>query len=151
MDCLAVGRDRRAPDRAEIVVDGRRRLNPFRTALCRFRVGSVHVLDLKRDVTDAVAVPMDVLRREPLGLEGRGEHESDLSLLEHVGGAVAHFRLEAGVGGHREAEGVGVEKGGLPRVSHPEFQVVDGSDLQEIVALGHPALTSPKRPRGAAQ
>ena len=59
-----------------------------------------------------------------LGGERRGEHQPDVALLEHVGGAVAHPRLRPRVGHDVEAEGAAVEVRGLAGVAHPELDVV---------------------------
>ena len=66
-------------------------------------------------------------------LERPGEHEPDAALLEHVRDAVAPARLEARVGGLREAEGVHEVERGLRGVAHVELDVVDAVDRHAVV------------------
>src|SRR2546425_1156087 len=110
VDRVAVGRDRGTADRSELVLDGRGLLDPFGPALRRLLVRAVHVFDFERDVAAAISMEPDLLGHEPLRPERRGQREADLALLEHVGGAVPHLRLEPTVRRHRQPEGVGAEK-----------------------------------------
>ena len=95
-----------------------------RPALHRLAVGLRRIRDGERDVLDAVAVPGDVLRDLRRLPKRARQHEPDLALAEHVGGAVAHARLGSGVGDPLEAECVLVPVGGLLRVSDPELDVI---------------------------
>src|SRR5262249_7394153 len=73
------------------------------------------------------------------------DDEADVSLLEHVRGAVAQSRLRPRVRGAREAHRVLVEVGGLLCVPDPELDVIPGVERHEI--FGHaPSLVGPKHP-----
>ena len=133
VDRVTVGGDRRPANHAVLVLDVvgllDRACAAFRGALPR----PVDVLDVKRDVPDAVPVPLDVVRDRTVRAERRGQDQPDLPLLEHVRGAVSEPRLEAAVRRGGEPEGVRVVVRRLLRVPDVELDVVGPADLQEVV------------------
>ena len=68
--------------------------------------------------------------------DGRGEDEADVVLDHHVAGPVADPGLEAGIGDRREPpQGPEVVRR-LLGVAHPELDVVDALERQEVGRLG---------------
>jgi hypothetical protein len=101
--------------------------------LHRVVIGGLGVGHAQRDLVDAVAVQGVVGGDLVASLKGAGEHEPDATLLEHVRHAVAPTRLEAGVSGLREAEGVHEVEGRLGGVPHVHLDVIDAVDGHTIV------------------
>ena len=52
------------------------------------------VLDPQRDGADAFAMEPQMIGDVALGLQGRGEHQAHLALLENVAGPVANARSQ---------------------------------------------------------
>src|SRR5438874_13787369 len=109
VDRVAVGRDRRALDGAELVLVAPRLHDAAGTARDRLAVGLRRVGHGERDVADAVAVARVVLRDLVLLTERARDDEADVTLLEHVGRAVAHSRLGSGICRPREPHRLLVE------------------------------------------
>ena len=65
----------------------------------------------------------------------RGEHEPDVVLDHDVAGPVADLGLEAAEGDRRESPQGAVVSGRLARVAHPELDVVDAVERQEVLRL----------------
>ena len=135
VDRVAVRRDRRRLDRAELVLLAHRLDDAARAALHGLAVRLGRVGNGERDVLHAVAVARVVLRDVALLADGGRHDEPDVALLEHVRGAVAHARLRPCVRGAREAERVLVEVGRLLRVADPELDVVPAAERHEV--FGH--------------
>ena len=85
---------------------------------------------------DAVAVAVDVLGNCVAAAQRRGEHETDLALLHHVGRAIALAGLRSRIGDQRHAEGGAVKVGSLARVADVELDVVRAFEGEKIVAGG---------------
>ena len=132
VDGVAVGRDRRELDAAELVLLHVRLRDSARAALDGLAVGLRRIGDGEGDVLDAVAVREHVLGDLVVAAQRGGEDEPDVPLLDHVRRAVAHAGLGAGVGGQLEAERVLVEVGGLLGVADPELEVVPALDRHEV-------------------
>ena len=149
VDRVAVGGDRRALDRPELVLVAS-------AAPCTLRaprddglaVGLRRVGHGERDVADAVAVLRVVLRDLVLLAQRARDDEADVSLLEHVGGAVAHSRLGPGVRGPREAHRVLVEVRSLLCVADPELDVIPAEQRHEV--FGHGRIMPLARPAHSA-
>ncbi len=132
---VAVRRDRRGLDRAEVVLERLRLGDAARAALRRLPVRLRRVGDGERDVAHAVAVPRLVARDLVVLVQRRREDEADVALLEHVGRAVADAGLRPRVRRARESHRVLVEVRGLLGVPDPELEVVPAEHGHEIV--GH--------------
>src|SRR5687767_13435079 len=76
---------------------------------------------------------VDVLCNFALRREGGGQDESDVVLLHYVRGSVADLGLQAGIGGGREAPQRAEVGRRLTRVTHPELDVVDALERQEVL------------------
>ena len=157
VDGVAVGRDRGALDLAELVLVGLRLHDAASAARDRLAVGLRRVGHGQRDVADAVAVLRVVLRDLVLLAQRARDDEADVSLLEHVGSAVAHSRLGARVRRPREAHRVLVEVRSLLCVADPELDVIPPEQRHEvfghapIMPLARPLpLTRPARPPAGA-
>ena len=94
------------------------------------------IRNLKGDDADAIAVPMNELCREVIGTQRRREYESDIALLEQIGGRVSGTGLETAICGPVETEARLVEHGGLPGVADEELEMVDPFNRTEV---GHNA------------
>ena len=137
VDDVAVGpHGRFAQDAVLAAVDLGRLEHGHGAARGRLAPGRLDVVHRERDVLHAVAVMVHVLGDLAVGRQWRGEHEPDVVLLDHVRGAVADLRLEAGERGRREAPQRAVVRGRLARVAHPELDVVDALERQEVLRLG---------------
>ena len=77
----------------------------------------------------------DVLGDLAVGRERRGEHEPDVVLDHDVARPVADLRLEAAEGDRGEAPERPVVGGRLAGVAHPELDVVDALERQEVGRL----------------
>ncbi len=84
----------------------------------------------------AVAVLVDVLGDLAIWRQRRGEHDADVVLDHEVRGPVADARLETGVRDGREAPQRAVIGRRLAGVAHPELDIVDALERQEILRLG---------------
>ena len=98
------------------------------------------VLDRERDVPDAVPVGADVLGDLAVGGQRRREHDPDVVLLHDVARAVPDAGLEAREGDRREAPQRAEVGRGLAGVAHPELDVVDAVERQEVLGLGERVL-----------
>jgi len=136
MHDVAVRRDRRQHDLAEVVLDELGLAHAARTALDRFLVGVSGVRDTQRDVLDAVAVLVRVIADLVTGMERAREHEADVALLENVARAIPYARLWACVRRAAEAECVLVVIGGLLGVPDPELDVIPSVDGHEVFGHG---------------
>ena len=87
----------------------------------------------ERDHLDAVAVARVVLADLVARRQRAGQHDPDAPLLEHERDAVAHARLEPGVGDLLEAERLAVEVGRLGGVADPQLDVVDAVQRHEVL------------------
>ena len=146
VDRVAVGRDRRALDGAELVLVAPRLHDAARAARDRLAVRLRRVGHGERDVADAVAVARVVLRDLVLLAQRARDDEADVALLEHVRGAVAHSRLGPGVRRPREAHRVLVEVRSLLCVADPELDVVPAEQRHEV--FGHvPIMPRARRRR----
>ena len=74
----------------ELVLDPVRLADAARAALHRLAVGLARARHLQRDVPGAVPVPARELRHLAVDAQPARDHEADVALLEHVGGAVAN-------------------------------------------------------------
>ena len=131
---VAVGRDRRELDTAELVLHPLRLGHALRTALHGLTVRLARVRDAQRDVLDPVAVRRGELADLVPATQRARDHEADVVLLEHVARAVADPRLRACVRRAAEPECVLVVEGGLLGVPHPELDVVPPVERHEVVA-----------------
>ena len=90
--------------------------------------------DAQGDVLHPVAVKEGVATDRRAAADRTRDHETNLVLLEHVTGAVAHARLRPRVRRPAKTERVLVVVGGLLRVSHPELDVVPAVEGHEVVS-----------------
>lgn len=104
----------------------------------------------QRHDLDAVAVHALMRRDLAVGAERPRQHEANAALLEHVRGAVAQPRLQAGVGDLREAEGVGEVVRGLAALPTPQLHVVDAVQRHEITPPVRCGRVKRQRAHGAA-
>ena len=72
----------------------RRRYRRSSAAIGRLVERGGGIRNLKGDDADAIAVPMNELCREVIGTQRRREYESDIALLEQIGGRVSGTGLE---------------------------------------------------------
>ena len=72
----------------------------------------------------------------PSGVSGAVKHETDVVLDHQVRGAIAHLRLQPGEGNRSEAPQRTVIGRRLAGVAHPELDVVDALERQEVLRLG---------------
>ena len=119
---LAVGADRGEAQRAVLVGQLVGLAHRAGTAGDRRLVRGGRVVDDEREVLRAVAVLADVGPDRRVGGEAGGDHESDVALLQQVGGDVVAARLGAGVGGDPEAERGGQEPRGGAGVADVELE-----------------------------
>jgi hypothetical protein len=83
-------------------------------------------------------VPPDVLAREMIGIERRGDDEAHLLLRQHIRGKLPVAGLQPRIRELREPKRLAVEKRRLLRVPDPELDMVDALQPQRIPAgLGH--------------
>ena len=129
---LAVGGDRRHPDRAVLVALLPWLADALGSVLHRVGVGVRGVGNRECDHLDAVTVlgdmAGDLARPEQWG----GEDEPDPALLDHVRGPVADAGLEAAVGDRAKAKRVGEPVGGLVRVPDVELDVIDAEQRHRV-------------------
>ena len=71
-----------------------------------------------------------------VGTERAGHDDGDVVLAHDVARSIAHARLKPGVGDRREAPQRPEVVRGLLRVAHPELDVVDAVEGQEVLGLG---------------
>ncbi len=134
MEGLAVGPDGRlAQDAVVATVELGRDERRDRPADRRLAPGRLDVVHGERDVVDAVAVGADVLGDLAVRGQRSGEHETDVVLDHDVAGPVADLRLEAAERDRREAPQRPVVRGRLAGVTHPELDVVDALERQEVL------------------
>jgi hypothetical protein len=141
VDRVAVGVDGGAADRAVVIVHVVRLHHRLRAALHRLVEREVGVLDLQRDVVNAVAMFSDVLRRLVTRVQRRGDDESNLSLRQDIRRHIAIPRLQSAVPELREAERLPIEIRRLLRVACPELHVMDALQPQRVLT----ALWSARR------
>ena len=138
---VAVGRDRRQLDLAEIVLERRAARRLPRPRVRRPRgTPSAGVGDAERDVLHAVAVRGSVLADRRAAAKSARDDEADLVLFEHVARAVADARLGPCVRRPPEAERVLVVVGGLLRVPDPELDVVPAVERHEVRRHGSESI-----------
>ena len=82
------------------------------------------------DVADAVAVSGHVVGHLGAVVEGGGEDEAEVALLDDVGLTVGHAGLGPGVGHDLEAEGGGPEVGGVAGIADPPLEVIEAQELR---------------------
>ena len=131
---IAVGVDGRLPHRAALVAQvarfhGRSRAAPH----CLFE-GAIGVVDKERDISHGVAVASCVLGDCVAGIERAREQQPRLSLSQGVRSAIPLSGFQTRIGDLRKSERLTVEVRRLPGISHPKFYVMNGSQLQRIVA-----------------
>ena len=105
---------------------------PARAALNGLAVGVGGVRNLQGDVLRRIAMLGREAADVAVGADAAREHEPDVALLEHIGGAVADARLGAGVRDPLEAEGVLVPVGRLLGVADPQLEVVPALQGHEV-------------------
>ena len=133
---LAVGPDRGpAQDAVLATVELGRLHRGDRATGRRLAPGRLHVGDREGDVVHAVPMLADVLGDLAIGRQRRGEHEADLVLDHDVAGPIADLRLEPAERHRRQAPQRAVVVRRLAGVAHPELDVVDAIDRQEIGRL----------------
>ena len=137
VDVLAVGRDRRQLDAAEVVFDPVRLDHAAGTALHGLAVRLTCVRDGERRVLDAVPVRAGEAGDLAVAAQTARQHEADVALLEQVGRTVAHARLRPGIRRLGEAERVLVVERRLLRVADVELEVVPPVDGHEVRVLPH--------------
>ena len=136
VDGVAVGSDAGDGDVAIVVGELGRLLNATGAAAGGLGPGLAGVVDPESYGADSVAVGVDVAGDLGVGTERGCEDEADLSLLEHVRGAVAVAGLGACVGDQGHSEGCAVEVGGLACVADVELDVVGALEGEKIGCLG---------------
>ena len=100
------------------------------------RHAGVDVGHAERDVPDAVAVLPHVLGDLTVRGEGRREHDRDVVLAHDVARAVPDLRLEAAERDRGEPPQGAEVRRRLAGVAHPELDVVDAVERQEVLGLG---------------
>src|SRR5262249_32945706 len=71
-----------------------------------------------------------------IGLQRRGEDESDLVLHEHIAGPVARAGFGSAVGDELETEGGAVEVRRLARVAYVELEGIGAVEREKILLNG---------------
>ncbi len=137
MDVLAVGRDRRKLDAAEVVLDPTRFGHAARTTLHGLPIGLSRVGNGQSGVLHAVAVRAGEARDLAVAAQAARQDETDVALLQQIGGPVADTCLGSGVGRLRKAERSLVVVGGLLRVADVQLEVVPAVDRHEVGVLPH--------------
>ncbi len=94
--------------------------------------GAARIVHPEGDNSHAVAVAMDVIGDGIARAQRRGEHETHLALLHHVGSAIALAGFRPGVGHQRHAECGAIKVGRLARVAHVELDVVGASERKKV-------------------
>jgi hypothetical protein len=89
--------------------------------------------DPQGDAPHAVAVLVRVARDLAVGAHPAGEHVADVVLLGDPCGTVADLGLRSRIGGDPEPERLRVVVRGLAGVPHPELDVVDPQEGEEVV------------------
>src|SRR6476646_227132 len=141
VDDVAVDRDRGELDASELVLDPMRLGDPAGSALDGGAVGVVGARHLERDVAGAVAVTARELRHLAVGAQAARQDETDVTLLDNVGGAVADARLRSRIGRAREPERVLVEVRRLLGVPDPKLDVIPTLKRHEVGRAHVPTLT----------
>src|ERR1051325_4031346 len=127
VDRGALGTDRRFFYLSEFVPEHRGLHDDARATFRSLPVRGFRVVDPEGEVLHPVAVQPDVLADRVIRMQGGGEHEADLVLLQHVGGPVPHAGFEAGIGDLFESPRRAVVVRGL-------FRVAVGA----LLSLGYP-------------
>ena len=137
VDRVAVGANARHDDLSLLIGEDVRLGHADGAATRGFRPGGTGVVDPERDDFDSVAVAADMLGNCVAAAQRRGQHETNLSLLQDVGRAIALASFRSRIGDQGHAEGGAVEVGRLAGVADVKLDVVCAFERQKVVAGGN--------------
>src|ERR1035441_10376042 len=132
VDRVAIGVHRGAANGAVFILDVMRFLGRQRSATDRFGKCLVRVVDFQRNIAHAIAMLSDMLRRKVVRRHGRRQNKVRLALTERIRSSLTLAGFQSTVSNLRKAEPLAIEVGRLPRVAHPEFDVVYAFQLERI-------------------
>ena len=132
MNGVAIGMHSRAANGAVFVFDIVRFDSGFCTAAHRFGKRHIGIIDFKRDIANAVAVFLYVLRGGIIRGHRRRQNKIRLALTQNIGSLLTLPRFQSAIGGLREAETLAVIIGRLPGVADPEFDMMNAPELERI-------------------
>ena len=132
---LAVGVDTGHTDFTKLICQRNRFLIRLSAAFCRLLESLVGIIYPKGQNFNAIAMLFNMFADRRRRVKPCGEHNTDFSLLQHIGCAVSHTRFRSGIGYGLEAEGRFVIVCCLLGITHIKFNVIGTVDGQKVVCL----------------
>src|SRR5271163_2106605 len=99
----------------------------------RFLKRLIRVRNFERNVAHAVAMSADMFGRIIVGRHGRGQNEICLALTHGIRSPLSLPGFQSAVSDLRKTESLAIKVSRLPRIAHPEFDVVNAFQLEWIL------------------
>src|ERR1700677_5044318 len=99
----------------------------------RFLKRLIRVRNFERNVAHAVAMSADMFGRIIVGRHGRRQNEICLALTHGIRRPLSVPGFQSAVSDLRKTESLAIKVSRLPRVAHPEFDVVNAFQLEWIL------------------
>src|SRR5208282_4397442 len=132
MDRVAIRVDSGTTNGAVFILYVMRFFGRLRSSTDRFGKRLIRVLHFQRDIAHAIAMLADMLRRHIVRRHRRSQNKVRLTLTHRIRSSLTLAGFQSTISNLGKTEPFTIEIGSLPRVSHPEFDVVNAFQLEWI-------------------